>query len=377
MKKSELNIAIAGCGKVAHLHAKAILQTENVNLTAAWSRNKSSALKFAEQYGIKACSDISLMVKENNIDIVIVCTPHPFHRSPAISAANAGAHLLVEKPISSTLEDCDMMLDACKKNGVKIGVVSQRRWYEPVRRVKQAIDAGKLDQPVLGTINMLGWRDKDYYDSDEWRGTWEMEGGGVLVNQAPHQLDILLWYMGEIDEVFAVWKNLNHPYIEVEDTALAIIRFKSGALGNIIVSNSQKPGIYGKVHVHGKNGASAGVQTDGGAMFIAGKTGIAAPPENDIWSIPGEEDLLPGWKEEDAAFFASIDPTVYFMKCQIKDFRDAIFENRDPLVTGNFGRKTVELFTAIYRSQRDRIWIKFPLEPEKERDDMDGRKVDI
>ena len=345
-----------------------------MSLRAAWSRNHASAKNFARQYGITACEDISVMVKNHAIDLVIVCTPHPFHRDPTMLAAQAGAHVLVEKPLASTLEDCDMMLEACRKHNVKIGVVSQRRWYEPVKRVKQAIDDGKLTQPVLATINMLGWRDKDYYDSDAWRGTWDMEGGGVLVNQAPHQLDILLWYMGEIAEVFAVWDNLNHPYIEVEDTALAIIRFKSGALGNIIVSNSQKPGIYGKVHVHGKNGASAGVQTDGGAMFIAGMTGVAAPPENDLWTIPGEEELPGKWKETDAAFFADIDPTVHFMQCQIEEFRDAILENREPAVTGDFGRKTVELFTGIYRSQRDRKWIKFPLQSEKDRDDMDGRK---
>lgn len=374
MKRTPLHIAIAGCGKVAHLHAKAIQQAENVSLRAAWSRNHASAKNFAGQYGITACEDISVMVKNHAIDLVIVCTPHPFHRDPTMLAAQAGAHVLVEKPLASTLEDCDMMLEACRKQNVKIGVVSQRRWYAPVKRVKQAIDDGKLTQPVLATINMLGWRDKDYYDSDAWRGTWDMEGGGVLVNQAPHQLDILLWYMGEIAEVFAVWDNLNHPYIEVEDTALAIIRFKSGALGNIIVSNSQKPGIYGKVHVHGKNGASAGVQTDGGAMFIAGMTGVAAPPENDLWTIPGEEELPGKWKKTDAAFFAGIDPTVHFMQCQIEEFRDAILENREPAVTGNFGRKTVELFTGIYRSQRDRKWIKFPLQSEKDRNDMDGRK---
>jgi UDP-N-acetyl-2-amino-2-deoxyglucuronate dehydrogenase len=197
-----------------------------------------------------------------------------------------------------------------------------------------------------------------------------------LVNQAPHQLDILLWYMGEVDEVIGCWNNLNHPYIQVEDTAMAIIRFKNGAMGNIIVSNSQKPGIYGKVHVHGKNGSSVGVQTDSGAMFIAGMTGITEPPENDIWSIPGEEHLPGLWKEEDKSFFSSIDPTVYFMKCQIEDFRDAILENRELMVNGDFGRKTVELFTAIYRSQRDNKWIKFPLMPETGRTDMDGRKTE-
>ena len=374
-KNAQLNIAIAGCGKVAHLHAKAIMQIENVRLIAAWSRSNESVQKFAKQYKIEACSDITQMVKEQSIDIVIVCTPHPFHLKPCIEAAEAGANVLVEKPLASSLEDCDKMIGACHANHVKLGVISQRRWYEPVRRVKEAIMAGKIGAPVFGTINMLGWRDKAYYEADAWRGTWEMEGGGVLVNQAPHQLDILLWFMGEIDEVFGIWNNLNHPYIEVEDTALAIIRFKSGAIGNIIVSNSQKPGIYGKVHVHGENGASVGVQTDGGAMFIAGMTGIAEPPENDVWSIPGEEDLPAMWKKEDADFFEGIDPTIYYMKCQIEDFRDALFENKERLVTGEFGRKTVELFTAIYRSNRDRSWIKFPLSPEIGRDDMDGRKL--
>ena len=257
----------------------------------------------------------------------------------------------------------DEMITICRNRHVKLGVVSQRRWYEPVKRVKAAIDAGKLGKPVLGTINMLGWRDKAYYDSDAWRGTWNMEGGGVLVNQAPHQLDILLWYMGEIDEVYGLSKNLNHPYIEVEDTALAIIRFKSGAIGNIVLSNSQKPGIYSKVHVHGENGASAGVQTDGGAMFIAGMTGIAEPPVNDIWTIPGEALYLETWRKRDIDFFNSIDPTTYYMQCQIEDFIDALDNDKDPFITGDAGRKTVELFTAIYLSSRDNKPVKLPILP--------------
>ena len=153
------------------------------------------------------------------------------------------------------------MIEAARKTNLKLGVISQRRWYPPALRVKKAMDDGKIGNPVLCTINMLGWRDKAYYDSDPWRGTWALEGGGVMVNQAPHQLDLFCWLMGPIDEVYGHWANLNHPYIEVEDTALAIVKFKNGALGNIIVSNSQKPGIFGKIQVHGENGASVGVQT--------------------------------------------------------------------------------------------------------------------
>ncbi len=370
MTERIFKVAIAGCGKVAHLYAKAIQSIPHARLAGVWSRTPESAAGFAALYKTTPYYDISRMVQEKGIRLVLVCTPHPFHRQPAVEAAEAGANVLVEKPLASDLGDCDNIINACKNAGVKLGVISQRRWYPPVMRVKKAIESWKIGKPVLATVTMLGWRDKEYYDSDPWRGTWKDEGGGVLVNQSPHQLDIMLWYMGEIDEVYGLWRNLNHPYIEVEDTALAVIKFKSGAIGNLVVSNSQKPGLYGKVHVHGENGASVGVQTDGGSMFIAGMTGIAEPPVNDIWSIPGEEKLPEIWKKEDEALFSSIDPMVYYMKRQIEDFLDALDTGREPLVTGKDGRRVVELFSAIYRSTRDNAPVKFPLAPEP---GMDGR----
>lgn len=355
------NVSIAGCGKVAHLHAKAIQKIPNARLCGVWSRTSSTAEKFAGQYQTRAWTDIAAMVRESGADLVIICTPHKFHRGPAVEAALAGASILVEKPLAADLKDCDAIIEACRSGKVKLGVISQRRWYAPVKRVKEAIESGKIGKPVLGTITMLGWRDKAYYDSDAWRGTWEMEGGGVLVNQSPHQLDILLWYMGEIDEVYGVWRNLNHPYIDVDDTAVAIVKFKSGAIGNILVSNSQKPGIYGKVHVHGQNGASVGVQTDGGAMFIAGMSGIAEPPVNDLWTVPGEENMLKNWNANDSEIFNSCDPTVHYMQCQIEDYINALENGTEPLVTGEDGRRTVELFTSIYRSSKENAIIKFPL----------------
>ncbi len=357
-------IAILGCGKVAHLHAKAIGNLTNAQLVAVWSRTPESAEKFAAVYGVKPYRDIQTMIREASINLAIICNPHLFHRDAAVEAARAGAHVLVEKPLAATLEHCDTIINECRNAGVRLGVISQRRWYAPVLRIRKAIDDGKIGMPVLGTVNMLGWRDRAYYDSDLWRGTWDMEGGGVLVNQAPHQLDILLWFMGEVDEVYGVWRNLNHPYIEVDDTALAIIKFKNGAIGNIIVSNSQKPGIYGKVHIHGSNGASVGVQTDGGAMFIAGMSSVLEPPVNDLWTVLGEEHLLNNWKEEDSAAFERIDPTVYYFERQIEEFLQALDENRAPLVDGAAGRRTVELFSAIYRSTRDNQPVKFPINPE-------------
>jgi predicted dehydrogenase len=347
-----IRTGIVGCGKVARYHAAALVNLEGSDLRAVCSRSPEKATVFGKAYGAKGYDDVASMVVHEQLDMVIVCTPHPNHKDPALDAMKAGAHVLVEKPMASSLEDCDAMIKASENYGKILGVVSQRRFYPPVQRVKKAIDSGKIGNPVLGTVTMLSWRDENYYLSDPWRGRWKEEGGGVLVNQAPHQLDLLLWFMGDIEELYGVHANLNHPYIEVEDTALAIIKFKNGALGNIVVSNSQKPGIFGKVHVHGSNGATAGVQTEGGAMFVAGMTEKIDPPYNDIWTVPGEEKMVEEWREEDSRFFNSTDSIGYFLERQVEDFILAVEEGKEPMVPAREGRKTVELFRMIYRSHQ-------------------------
>jgi predicted dehydrogenase len=253
------------------------------------------------------------------------------------------------------------MIAAARECGRTLATISQRRLYEPVLRVRQAVDDGRIGRPVLGTATMLGWRDEAYYRSDPWRGSWSGEGGGVLVNQAPHPIDLLQWLMGDVEELYGAWANLNHPYIEVEDTALAVLRFRSGALGQVLVSNSQNPALFGRVWVHGSNGSTVGVKTDGGAMFIAGMTGVTEPPVNDVWTVPGEEGRLAAWQEEDADFFATVDPTRHYHRLQIRDFLRAILDGRPPMVTGEEGRKTVEIVAAIYLSQRERRPVRFPL----------------
>lgn len=369
----KIRTALVGCGKVGHTHASALSTLPESDFVAVCDRNLARAQAFAEQYGTGAYIDVQDMVTEADVQAVVVCTPHPLHAQPAILAAQAGAHVLVEKPMAACLGDCDAMVAAANEAGVKLGVISQRRLYEPVQRVKTAVEAGKIGRPVLGTVVVLGWRDAAYYRSDPWRGKWDAEGGGVLVNQAPHQLDLLQWFMGPIDELFGYWDNLNHPYIEVEDTAVAVLRFKNGGLGSIVVSNSQKPGIYGKVHVHGENGASVGVQTDGGAMFVAGMSEVLEPPVNDLWMVPGEEHLLAEWQAQDRTVFQAIDPATHYHRLQDQDFLRAILNDREPTVTGVEGRKLVEIFTAIYRSQRDRRPARFPLPADDGWNDFDGR----
>lgn len=361
---AKLRTALVGCGKVAHLHAAGLQSLPESEFVAVCGRSPERANTFAAKYDIAAFTDIHEMLAKSGPQAICICTPHPEHAAPAIAAAKAGVHALVEKPLASSLADCDAMLAAARENNTILSTVCQRRFYPPCQRIRRAIDDGKIGKPVLGVATIFGWRDEAYYKSDAWRGSWKHEGGGVLVNQSPHQLDLLIWYLGEIDEVFGYWANMNHPYIEVEDTAAAVVRFKNGGLGNIVVSNSQNPALNARVSVHGANGASLGVQTDGGAMFVPGISGIAEAPFNDIWTIRGEEQFLPQWTEEDARLFSSVNPMEYFHGLQIQDFLRAIIEKRHPSITGEDGRRTVELFTAIYRATRDRKAVKFPLAPE-------------
>ncbi|HWC59559.1 MAG TPA: Gfo/Idh/MocA family oxidoreductase [Verrucomicrobiae bacterium] len=360
----KIKTALVGCGKVGHLHAAALRDLPESEFVAVCARTPEKAKAFAEKYRVAPFNDVREMIAKSGAEAIFVCTPHPEHAAPTIAAAQMGVHALVEKPLASSLTDCDAMLAAARANNTIIGTVCQRRFYPPAQRIRRAIDDGKIGKPVLGTATMFGWRDENYYKSDPWRGSWKLEGGGVLVNQAPHQLDMLIWFMGEIEEVFGYWTNVNHPYIEVEDTAIAVVRFKNGGLGNILVSNSQNPAINCRVSVHGANGASIGVQTDGGQMFVPGLVNISEAPFNDLWTIRGEEKFLPQWKEEDAKLFSSVNPMEYFHRLQIQDFLQAILEKRAPAVTGEDGRRTVELFTAIYRATRDKKAVPFPLKPE-------------
>jgi predicted dehydrogenase len=348
-----MRIGLVGCGKVAQVHFTALRALPDAELVAVCDALPDRAATFAAKHTGRAFADVPTMVREAKVEAVIIGTPHPRHAEPAIQAAEAGIHVLVEKPLAASLADCDAMLAAARKTGVTLGVISQRRFCEPVRRMKAAIDAGKIGKPALGVFLQYNWRDAAYYQSDPWRGRWDTEGGGVLVNQSPHQLDILLWLMGPAAEVTGYWANVNHPTVEVDDTAVASIRFRNGGLGSIATSVSQKPGIYAKVHIHGSNGASIGVETDRGATFVAGVSGIAEPPLNDLWTVPGEEDRLAEFQAEDRAKFAAVDGTSYYHALQFADFVGAIREGRPPLVTGEAGRAVVELFTAIYRSSRE------------------------
>ena len=353
-----VRFAILGPGKVARVHADALARIPDASLIAVSGRNLERAESLAAAYGARSDPGLEATIERGGIDAVILCTPHPLHAEQAIAAARAGLHVVVEKPMALSVEDADAMIAAARDVGVVLSVVSQRRWYAPVRRVKEAIEGGRIGQPGLASVEVLGWRGADYYAMDAWRGTQEGEGGGVLVNQAVHQLDLLRWFLGPVAEVDAWTSNVNHPELDVEDTVVAAIRFTSGALASFVASNSQRPGLYANVHVHGRNGASVGVETDVGSSFVAGVT-LPSPPRNDLWTIPGEEGAPDRWVEEDAAELEGVDPATHHHELQLRDIVAAIRDGRPPAVDGAEGRATVELLEAIYRAARTGERVKF------------------
>lgn len=375
MTGTKVRTALVGCGKVGLTHARALATLPHSRLVAVCDADRQRAERFGHEFGVPAYTDVAEMTRSERVAMVSVCTPHPTHADAVEAAAANGAHALVEKPLAPDLSGCDRSIDACRQAGVKLGVMSQRRWYRPVVRMRQAIDSGAIGTPIIAIVTVMGWRDESYYRSDPWRGRWETEGGGVLVNQTPHQLDLLRWIMGPIEELYGYWDNFNHPSIEVEDTALAVIRFRSGALGSLVLSNAQNPGLYGRLHVRGSNGASVGVQTEGGSMFISGVTTEVDPPINDLWTVSGQQDLLADWQAEDRAAIETEDPLTYYHARQIEEFLDAIVEDRPPAVDGTDGRNAVEIFTAVYRSRRDGRPVRFPLDVTEQRADYDGRLI--
>jgi UDP-N-acetyl-2-amino-2-deoxyglucuronate dehydrogenase len=356
---TRLKTAIVGCGKVAGTHALAYEALPTSELVAVCDVAPERAQAFAEKLHVNAYTDLAEMLRREQVDVLSVCTQHTQHPAAVEIAAAAGVHVISEKPLAIDLMSCDRAIAAARAAGIKLGVISQRRWYEPVQRMKDAIDAGKLGKPVLAIVTMLGWREPAYYLSDPWRGTWKGEGGGVVVSQAPHYLDLLGWFMGPAVELQGYWDNYNHPGIEVDDTVVASVRFQSGGMASIVLSNSQRPGLYGKIHIHGSSGASVGAEIDSGSPFISGVTEKMDPPFNDIWTVHGEEENLKAWNSEDRSRPWNV--MTYYHQLQLADFLSAVSEDREPMVDAEAGRRVVELFTAVYRSQLEHTPQHLPL----------------
>ena len=241
--ENTVKFGIIGTGAIAAMHAKALEACEKAELVSVFDKVTERAAKFAEQYEVRAIDDFEKFLADPEIDAVTVATPTGIHGQVALPAAKAGKHILCEKPLDITLEKADAIIDACDDNDVILSAVFQSRYGSAVEAIKEAVDAGRLGKMVLANTHIHWFRSQEYYDSAGWRGTWELDGGGALMNQSIHNIDLLLYLNGDPAEVFAYTDTLTHEGIEVEDTAVAGIKFKNGSLGTIEASTSCAPGF--------------------------------------------------------------------------------------------------------------------------------------
>ena len=327
-----IKFAIIGSGSIAQTHAQAISALDGATLVAVYGRSTEKVQKLATQYHCDWYTDLGEMLRRTDIDAVSICTPNGTHADVGIAAALAGKHVLVEKPIDVSLEKADKLIRVCQAQGVKLGVIFQRRYSEGVATLRQLVEEGKLGQLLFGGCYFKLYRSQEYYDSAAWRGTWEVDGGGVLMNQGIHYIDMLQYLMGPVVEVTACCGTLGHVNIQVEDTAASAITFQSGALGVIEGTTCAYPGLVSRVDIYG---------TEGTAII-----------ENDILT---SVQLKSGYvyKVESNTKNAGVSsPAISadFHQRQFEDMVMAIKLGTEPAVTGNEGRKSLEIILAIYQA---------------------------
>jgi predicted dehydrogenase len=337
-----LNFAIVGCGVIAPCHARCLAELDDANLVALCDTLPEKARQMAATYPAAIYADIHELLQHPDLDAVIVTTPSGLHADLGILAAQAGKHVLVEKPMDVSLAKADALIAAADAAGVKLGVISQHRFDDAMQDLKAAIAAGKLGQLNFGGSYTQWYRAQAYYDSGNWRGTWALDGGGALINQSIHYVDLLQYVMGPVEEICARTAALAHERIEVEDIAIATVKFASGALGVIEGMTLAYPGFCARLEIFG---------ADGGVII-----------ENDQvkeWRLrSGEAYERPIQEMGFIGGTTSADIWHHSHRRQIDDFIQAIRADRPPLVTGQDGRKPLEIVLAIYQSAHTGLPVK-------------------
>lgn len=347
--KSMRKIALIGCGRIAKRHADLLTEDESLGgeLVAVCDVNEVRAREFGAKYGVPWYQDMHQLAREEQVEVFTVLTPSGLHAEHVVALAPYGKHLIVEKPMALRLEDADRMIEVCKQQGVKLFVIKQNRFNVPVRKLREAVESARFGKLVMGTVRVRWSRTQAYYDQDAWRGTWAYDGG-VLANQASHHVDMLEWMMGEVESVVAYGRTALVD-IEAEDTVVAIMQFKSGALGIIEATTAVRPtDLEGSISVLGEKGT---VEVGGFAMN-----------RMKVWqfsdSQEGDEDVLENYSENP--------PDVYGFghRSYYRDVLRCIEDNGVGLVGGSEGRRSLELITAIYESIESGKKVFLPVHPE-------------
>ena len=346
-----IGFGIVGCGMISRFHAKAVEDIRGAKIVACFDNFHSAAERYAEDIGCTAYEKLEDMLADPNVDIVTICTPSGAHMEPAVAAAKAGKHVVVEKPLEITLKRCDKIIEACQKNKVKLCTIFPSRFSPANLAMKQAIDDGRFGRLTLGDTYVKWWRTQEYYDSGGGRGTFGMDGGGAYMNQGIHNVDLLYWFMGDVSEVAAFTGTLAHKRIEVEDVGAATVKFANGAVGVIECTTAAFPGLLKKTEIHGTQG-SAIVEQDTILLWDFAKK---SPKDRTVRSkLMGGNSGSGG-----AADPSAIDHSGH--REQLKDFIKAIQTGGKPAVAGEDGRKSVELILAIYKAAWTGKVVKLPL----------------
>jgi len=341
----QVGCAVVGLGAIGPTHVKALANIENARLVAVCDIVEEKARQTAEAQNCKYYTDFDEMLLDPEIDLVHLCVPSGYHAQLGIRAAKAGKHVLTEKPIDITLEAADALIAACREAGVVLSCISQHRFDPAIVEAKQAIDEGKFGKLTFGGSYTKWYRSQAYYDSGDWRGTWELDGGGALMNQSVHYVDMLQYLCGPVREVTAYCVTRAHERIEVEDVAVAIVKFENGCVGTLEGTTAGYPGYYTRLDVYG---------TDGSVVIEADKIREIhfRAEEGDSGFYGGAERKAEQTKEGKVGGAASAAIEGDAHQAQIQDVVDAILEGRDPAVTGEKARHPLAIILAVYESSR-------------------------
>jgi len=353
MSERPVGFAIVGCGVIAPWHARAIADLPEARLVTVVDDVAELAAKRGAEFGVDHTSDLDAALAHPDVDVVNVCVPSGRHAEIGVRAAAAGKHVVVEKPIDVTLEAADRLIDACRTAGVQLTVISQHRYDPGVRRVRELIESGRLGRLVLGDAIIKWYRTQQYYDSGAWRGTWALDGGGCLMNQGVHYVDLLQWLMGPVESVFARCETAAHE-IEVEDIAVAVLRFSSGAVGVLEGSTAVYPGLPERLEISG---------TGGTVIVEAGKLKVCQL-KDELGETKAYGTKLRDGAVPDDGDSGSADPTAishYGHREQLADLIRVIRGGGQVMLSGEEGRKPLELILAVYESARAGREVRLPL----------------
>jgi UDP-N-acetyl-2-amino-2-deoxyglucuronate dehydrogenase len=331
-----IHVGLIGGGNITETHARAVRALSGVELAAICGTRLEKVARLCQEYGGKPYQDLEAFLSHRPMDLVIIGSPSGLHAAQGIAAAKRGLHVLTEKPIDISTERADALIEAAQRSDVKLGVIFQDRLKPDIRQLKNYFDRGVLGRPLLVDARVKWYRPPEYYSGSNWRGTLALDGGGVLINQGVHTIDLLLWLLGDVVRVQARIATLLHS-IEAEDIALAILEFASGALGVFQATTSAYPGYPRRLEISGTQGTLI-LEHD---RIVAADLSTAEPTIN-----------LSSAGDENRSASSAVVSDIRGHQEVLKDFIHAIESNSTPACDGSEGRRSIALIEAIYRAAR-------------------------